>query len=117
MRAAIELHRIGRQLDVDWAKTELRRVTSACWSTDSSRAWAPAKKQRWAINRRLPTFHHRHRDAVSAGLVWAGSDASGSSFNAAIPPLVAVGGVVAVVLRLVFFHTRHWCREIVNSTS
>lgn len=27
--------------------------------------------------------------------------------NAAIP-LIAVGGVVAVILRLVFFHTRKW---------
>jgi hypothetical protein len=25
MRAAVELHRIGRQLDVDWTKAELRR--------------------------------------------------------------------------------------------
>lgn len=25
MRTAVELHRIRRQLDVDWAKTELRR--------------------------------------------------------------------------------------------
>ncbi len=26
----------------------------------------------------------------------------------ALVPLVAVGGVVAVILRLVFFHTRKW---------
>lgn len=30
------------------------------------------------------------------------------SLSHALVPLVVVGGVVAVVLRLVFFHTRRW---------